>query len=113
VACLGIFGLASFSAEQRTKEIGIRKVLGASVPGLVLLLARNYSRWVVWANLFAWPAAYLAARKWLAGFAYRTPLGAGPFVLAGLLALAIALVSVLVQTVKAAASQPIDSLRYE
>jgi putative ABC transport system permease protein len=113
VACLGIFGLASFSAEQRTKEIGVRKVLGASVPGLVVLLAKSFSRWVLWANLFAWPAAYLAARKWLAGFAYRTPLGPAPFVLAGLLALVIAFVSVLVQTVRAAAAQPIDSLRYE
>lgn len=113
VACLGIFGLASFSAEQRTKEIGVRKVLGASVPALVLLLARNYSRWVLWANLFAWPAAYLSARKWLDGFAYRTPVGLSPFVLAGLLALAIAFASVLVQTVKAAAARPIDSLRYE
>lgn len=113
VACLGVFGLASFSAEQRTKEIGVRKVLGASVAGLVVLLAKSFSRWVLWANLFAWPAAYLAARKWLAGFAYRTPLGPAPFLLAGLLALAIAFASVLFQTVKAAAAQPIDSLRYE
>jgi putative ABC transport system permease protein len=78
-----------------------------------VLLAKSFSRWVLWANLFAWPAAYLAARKWLAGFAYRTPLGPAPFVLAGLLALVIAFVSVLVQTVRAAAAQPIDSLRYE
>lgn len=113
VACLGIFGLASFSAEQRTKEIGVRKVLGASVLGLTVLLSRSFTRWVLLANVVAWPAAYFAARQWLSGFAYRTPMGPGPFLLAGLLALAIAFASVVYQTMKAALADPIQSLHYE
>jgi putative ABC transport system permease protein len=113
VACLGIFGLASFSAEQRTKEIGVRKVLGASVLGLTVLLSRSFARWVLLANVVAWPAAYFAVRGWLEGFAYRTPIGPGPFLLAGSLAVLIAFASVVYQTTKAALANPIDSLHYE
>jgi putative ABC transport system permease protein len=113
VACLGIFGLAAYSTEQRTKEIGIRKVLGSSVVGIVILFTSNYARWVFVANLFAWPAAYFTVNKWLQDFAFRTPIGFGPFILAGLITLAVALISVVFQTVKAALANPVQSLRYE
>jgi putative ABC transport system permease protein len=113
VACLGIFGLASYSTEQRTKEIGIRKILGASLSGIVVLLTGSYTRWVLLANIFACPAAYFIMKKWLQSFAYRTSVGVGPFFIAGILALMVALLSVIFQTVKAALSNPADSLRYE
>ena len=113
VACLGIFGLAAYSTEQRTKEIGIRKVLGSSVSGIVILFTRSYARWVLVANIFAWPAAYFAVNTWLQDFAFRTPVGPGPFILAGLITLAVALMSVIFQTLKAALANPVQSLRYE
>ncbi len=113
VACLGIFGLAAYSTEQRTKEIGIRKILGSSVSGIVLMFTNKYVRWVIVANILAWPAAYFAVSKWLQAFAFRTPIGLVPFILAGLMTLAVALLSVIFQTVKAALSNPADSLRYE
>ncbi len=89
VAGLGIFGLASYSVEQRTKEIGIRKVLGSSSLGIVSLLTKSYTRWVLAANLIAWPAAYYAANHWLQGFAYRTSIGVEPFLIARVLTLAV------------------------
>jgi putative ABC transport system permease protein len=113
VACLGIFGLAAYSTEQRTKEIGIRKVLGSSVSSIVFLLTQNYTRWVIVANLFAWPAAYYAVNRWLQSFAYRTSVGIGPFVIAALMTLVVALLSVIFQALKAANANPIHSLRYE
>ncbi|MFO7867521.1 MAG: ABC transporter permease [Candidatus Aminicenantes bacterium] len=113
VAGLGIFGLASYSVEQRTKEIGIRKALGSSSLGIVSLLTKNYTRWVLAANLLAWPAAYYAAARWLQGFAYRTSIGVEPFLIAGGLTLAAALVSVVFQTLRAASANPAAALRYE
>lgn len=113
VAVLGLFGLASFTAEQRTKEIGIRKVLGASVPGIVLRFSKQFAGWVLLANVLAWPGAYLAARFWLRHFAYRVDLGPAVFVLSALLALAVALGTVSFQAVKAAKADPVESLRYE
>ena len=113
VACLGIFGLAAYSTEQRTKEIGIRKVLGSSISGIILMLTRSYGRWVLAANLIAWPAAYLIVHKWLQSFAYRTAVGLGPFLLAGLMTLLVAMFSVIYQTLKAALVDPVHSLRYE
>jgi putative ABC transport system permease protein len=113
VACLGIFGLAAYSTEQRTKEIGIRKVLGSSVSGIVMMFTSKYIRWVIVANILAWPAAYVAVNKWLQAFAFRTAIGPLPFIIAGLMTLAVALLSVIFQTVKAALSNPADSLRYE
>jgi putative ABC transport system permease protein len=113
VACLGLFGLASFSAEQRTKEIGIRKVLGSSVGSIVLLLSRQFAKWVLIANLIAWPLAWYLANKWLEDFAYRVSVGPSVFLLAGLLALIIALVTVSFQAFKAASADPVESLRYE
>lgn len=115
IGCLGLLGLASYAAERRSKEIGIRKVLGASSPQIVMLLSREFTRWVVVANLFAWPAAYFAMRSWLGGFAYRISLNAqlGYFVLAGAVALAIALLTVSFQAIKAALSDPVKTLKYE
>ncbi|OGG45866.1 MAG: hypothetical protein A3F84_17065 [Candidatus Handelsmanbacteria bacterium RIFCSPLOWO2_12_FULL_64_10] len=113
VACLGLFGLASFTVEQRTKEIGIRKVLGASVSSIVMLLSREFLLLVGVANLIAWPVAYCAMNRWLRDFAYRIELGPGAFVLGGVLALGIALLTVSAQAVKAATANPVDALRYE
>ncbi len=113
IACLGLFGLASFIAEQRTKEIGIRKTLGASVPGIVTLLSREFTRWVLLANLIAWPVAYFVGRKWLENFAIRMPIPWGLFLLASGLALAVAQLTVSYQSIRAATANPVDSLRYE
>ena len=113
IACLGLFGLASFTAEQRSKEIGIRKVLGASMPGIVVLLSKEFTRWVLIANVIGWPVAYLVMHHWLQNFAYRVNMGLGIFILSGLAALTIALVAISYQTIKAATANPVDSLRYE
>ncbi len=113
VACLGLFGLASFTAEQRTKEIGIRKVLGASVPNVVLLLSKQFTKWVILANVIAWPVAFFAMRAWLQNFAYRIDIGIWIFVLSGIMALGIALLSVSAKALKAATANPVQSLRYE
>ena len=113
IACLGLFGLSSFATEQRTKEIGIRKVLGASVPGIVILLGREFLKWVLLANLIAWPIGYFAMNKWLENFAYRTRLSVDLFLLSSLLALVISAFTVGFQTLKSATANPVDSLRYE
>lgn len=113
ISCLGIFGLSAFAAEQRTKEIGIRKVLGSSVSGITFLLSKEFSRWVLLANIIAWPVAYYAMHKWLENFAYRTGINFTVFLLAGGLSLVIASVPVGYQALKAATSNPIDALRYE
>ncbi len=115
IACLGLFGLASFAAEQRTKEIGIRKILGAPVSGIVVQLSKEFTRWVLLANIIAWPTAYLAMNSWLRGFAYRIDIDGqiGFFLLAASAALIIAWLTVGYQAVKAALAHPVDSLRYE
>jgi ABC-type antimicrobial peptide transport system permease subunit len=113
IACLGLFGLASFTAEQRTKEIGIRKILGANLSGLIILLVKEFSKWVLIANIVAWPAAYMIMRNWLKRFAYRTELGGEVFVISAVAALFIATITVSYQAVKAATANPVDSLRYE
>jgi putative ABC transport system permease protein len=113
IACLGLFGLASFIADRRTKEIGIRKVLGASVPRIIQILNKSFMKWVLLANLIAWPAAWFVMNRWLQNFAYRINLSWWMFVLAAVLALVIALLTVSLQTVKAALKNPVDSLRYE
>jgi putative ABC transport system permease protein len=113
LSCLGLFGLSAYIAAQKTKEIGIRKVLGAKAAEIVVLLSKDFSRWVLLANLFAWPAAYYITEKWLQGFAYRTRLGVGPFLLASVSALAVALLTVSVQSVKAATANPADAIRHE
>jgi putative ABC transport system permease protein len=113
IACLGLFGLASFIAEQRTKEIGVRKVLGASVQQVILLLSKDFTRLVAIAFVIAAPVAYFAMNKWLQDFAYRTDLNPAIFVLAGVLALLIAWLTVSYQAVKAALTNPVEALRYE
>jgi len=112
-ACLGLVGLAAFIAEKRTKEIGVRKVLGASARGLVLMQSREFLVWVLAANVLAWPAAYLAAGRWLQGFAYRVRPGIAPAVLAAVFSLLVALLSVAYKAVRAATANPTGSLRYE
>jgi putative ABC transport system permease protein len=113
IAGLGLFGLAAFAAERRTKEIGIRKVLGASVAGIAALLSKEFVRFVAVANLIAWPAAYYAMSRWLQNFAYRVNIGWWVFALAGGLALLIALLTVSTQAIKAALANPVEALRYE
>jgi putative ABC transport system permease protein len=113
IACLGLFGLASFLAEQRTKEIGIRKVLGATVPGIVLLFSGKFVKWVMISNIIAWPAAYYLVNQWLQNFAYRTEIHMGIFIFSGLTALAVALLTLSYQSIKAATANPVEALRYE
>lgn len=113
IACIGLFGLALFTTRQRTKEIGIRKVLGAPASGLAAELALNFLLWVVLAVVLALPLAILASRKILSTYAYRAPVGAGLFVLAGLAMIAVAALAVGVRTLRAARANPVDSLRYE
>ena len=113
IACLGLFGLVAFTAERRTKEIGIRKVMGSSVIGVVVLLTKELTRWVLMANLFAWPIGYLAITKWLQHFAYRVNTAWWVFLLSGMSALMIALITVAFHTFRAASANPVDSLRYE
>jgi putative ABC transport system permease protein len=112
-ACLGLFGLASITTEQRTKEIGIRKVLGASVNSLIALLIQNFARLVLVAFFIAAPAAYFIMNSWLQNFVYRVDLGWWIFVLAGGMALLIALLTVSAQAIKAALANPVEALRYE
>ena len=113
LACMGLFGLAAFTVEQRVKEIGVRKVLGASVSNIVILVSRTFAIMVLIANLFAWPVAYFAMRNWLDGFAYRTDLSWWIFVLSGAVALAIALFTVSFHALRAALSNPVEALRHE
>ncbi len=113
IACLGLFGLASFTAEQRTREIGIRKVLGASVSGIVLLLSQEFIKWIIIANIIAWPITYFAINRWLQNFAYRINIGWWTFLLAGAFALAIALLTASYQVIKAAMANPVEALRNE
>jgi len=113
IACLGLFALASFTAELRTKEIGIRKVLGAPVPGIVLLLSKEFTKWVFIANLIAWPVAYYAMHRWLQSFAYQIAIGLSVFFLAAVLAIIIALLTVSYQAIKAALTDPVKALRSE
>jgi putative ABC transport system permease protein len=113
IACLGLFGMASFAAEQRTKEIGIRKVLGASVPGVVVLLSKDFLKLIVVANVIAWPLAYFGMNKWMQNFAYKARIGVWVFVLTGILALGIALATVSYQSIKAAFLNPVDAIKYE
>ena len=113
VACLGLFGLAAFMVQSRTKEIGVRKVLGASTSHLVMLLSREFIFLVLLANGIAWPVAYYLMHDWLSGFAYQTDLNVLPFVASAIMALIIAFGTVSMQAIRAARSNPIDALRYE
>jgi putative ABC transport system permease protein len=113
IACLGLLGLAIFNTEQRVKEIGIRKVAGASVMRILILMTKDFTKWVLLANIIAWPVAWYAANKWLENFAYRIDLTIWPFLLSGLLALLIALLTVSWQAIRTATANPVEALRYE
>jgi putative ABC transport system permease protein len=113
IGCLGLFGLAAFTAQRRTKEIGIRKVLGARTRDIVQLLVWQFSRPVIIANIIAWPVAWWMMRSWLNGFDQRIPLTPIPFLIAAFIALAIAIATVVGHAVKVARANPIHALRYE
>jgi putative ABC transport system permease protein len=113
IACLGLLGLVTYAAEQRTKEIGIRKVLGASISGIVGLLSRDFALLIGIAALVAFPLAWWFMYKWLQTFAYRTGISWWIFLVAGVAALAIALITVSIQTIRAAVANPVKSLRSE
>ncbi len=113
IACMGLLGLAFFSAEGRTKEIGVRKAMGAGVGMLVFMLCKEFARWVLVANLVAWPIAGYVMHRWLQGFPYRVPLTPWPFLAAGVLSLVVACLTVGYRAVKAAAANPVKALRYE
>lgn len=113
ISCLGLFGLAAYTAKRRTREIGIRKVFGATPLGVVAMMAGTYTKWVLVANLIAWPAAFLFVKAWLRNFAYRTGINLSAFILSGVLALGLALATISWQSVKAATAVPSDSIRYE
>ena len=113
ISCLGLLGLASYSTIQRTKEIGIRKVLGASVSGITSLLSKDFIKLVLIALIMASPVAWFGMHKWLQGFAYRINIGLWVFILAGVLAILIALLTVSFQAIKAAVANPVKSLRSE
>ena len=113
IACLGLFGLASQTVEQRTKEIGIRKVLGAGVGSLVTLLAKTYLKLVLLANLIAWPVAFFMMKRWLADFVYRIEIGIGIFVVSMVSAAVISLLTVSYHSLRAANTDPVRALRYE
>lgn len=113
ISCLGLFGLAAYTAEQKTKEIGIRKILGASTPAIIVLLSKEYTKWVLAANIIAWPVSYLLMKSWLRDFAYRVPLGVLIFAASATAVLVIAEMTVGYQAFKAAAANPADALRHE
>jgi len=113
VACLGLLGLVSFTAELKTKEIGIRKVLGASTGSVIVLLSKEFIKWILLANIVAWPLAWFMMNKWLQNFAYKTNLGWIVFMLAAFVTMAIAGFTFIFQTVRTACARPVDSLRYE
>ena len=113
IGCLGLFGLAAFMAEKRTKEIGIRKVMGATIPGIVGLISKEFVILVAVSNLFAWPIAFLGLRRWLQNFEYRADIAWQSFLFAGILALVIAILTVSTQAIKAACMDPVNAVRYE
>ncbi len=113
ITCLGLFGLASFTAERRRKEIGIRKILGASLPGITVMLIKDFLVWLGIASVIAWPLSYFSMNKWLQNFAYKTEIGISVFILSGLLVFIIVKITVGYQSIKGARANPVDSLRYE
>jgi putative ABC transport system permease protein len=113
IACLGLFGLASHTVESRTKEIGIRKVLGATVPAIVGILSKEFLMFILLANIIAWPVAYFFMSGWLKNFAFKVPLSFLIFAASGAAALFISFFTVSYQTIKAGRADPVESLRYE
>jgi putative ABC transport system permease protein len=113
ISCLGILGLSAFNAEKRIKEIGVRRILGSTTSGIVVLLSKQFTYWVLLANIIAWPIAYYIMHKWLQNFAYRTHLGLYLFLFGGTTALAAAAIPILYQSLKAARVEPAHILRHE
>jgi len=113
IAALGLFGLASHSAEQRTREIGIRKAMGASLQRIILMLSAQFTRWVLWANLVAFPIAYIGMRFWLGRYAYHIQIGGELFVFAAVIAIILAVSTVSFQAIRSAKANPIEALQYE
>jgi len=113
IACLGLFGLVLFTTSQRTKEIGIRKILGAGMPGIVTLISKDFLKLVVLSNVIAWPVIYFAMNRWLENFTYRVSIGLWMFLTGALIVIIIALVTISFQSFKAALANPVDTLRYE
>jgi ABC-type antimicrobial peptide transport system permease subunit len=113
IASLGLFGLTAYITEKRIKELGIRKILGATVSGTVGLLSKEYVKWILFSNLIAWPIAFFVIKKWLQSFPYRTNIAFWVFIAAGALALTVALITVCYKSMKAAMANPVESLRYE
>ncbi len=113
ISCLGLFALAAFISEQRTKEIGIRKVMGASIQGIIFLLSWDFVRLVLLSSVLAVPCAYFALKSWLQNFAYQAPMSAGLFIAAGMIAMAIALLTVASHALRAAMTNPVDAIKWE
>jgi putative ABC transport system permease protein len=113
IACMGLFGLALYNTERRTREIGIRRVFGSTISEVVLMLTGKYTRWVLLANVLAWPVAWLIAREYMQMYAYRIALPFWVFILAALLVYIIALATISFQSIRAGSSNPSDALRYE
>ena len=113
IACIGLFAVSLFTTERRIKEIGIRKVLGASVPEIVAMLTGDLARWILLANVVAWPLAYYGMTRWVQGFAYRITIDIWVFLVAGLFVLVVAVLTVGIEAVRAASANPVESLRYE
>ncbi len=113
ISCLGLHGLSSYLLEQRTKEIGIRKVLGASLSRILIMVSKEFIKWVIMANIAAWPIIYFAMKKWLEGFAYRISIPFWAFLLSAVIVTATSLITISHQSAKAALANPADSLRYE
>jgi len=113
IGCLGLFGLVTYAAEQRTKEIGVRKILGASVSGIVTMLSKDFAKLILIASLIAFPIAWWAMHKWLQGFAYRITISWWVFIVAAATATVIAMITISFQAIKAAIANPVRSLRTE
>lgn len=113
ISCFGLFGLSFFIAEQRKKEIGIRKVFGANVPIILSHLVKDFIKWVLVSNLIAWPIGYYVMNQWLTNFAYRTQINLKIFILSGLLSILISVITISYKSIHAALANPIDTLKYE
>jgi putative ABC transport system permease protein len=113
ISCLGLLGMVSITTKQSIKEIGIRKLLGATVIDIVKLLSWRFTKWVVLANFIAWPLAYLIMKNWLQDFAYRVHINGWIFISVGILALGIAILTVSYQSIRAASANPVDAFKYE
>ena len=113
ISCLGLFGLASFTAQQRTKEIGIRKALGGSISGVIVMLAKDFTKWVIIANIIAWPLAYYLSNKFFQDYPYKIELSIWFFILSGLIAFTVALLTIIFLAYTSARRNPVESLRYE